>query len=67
MVGIEDDMMPVVVVPSFAMGLTRVCMLNDVSIVKRRVGVTRVNVHELEVTALLLRACQSRARIGTAL
>lgn len=43
MVDIEDDMMPVVVVPSFAMGLTRVCMLNDVSIqvVKRRVGVTQ--------------------------
>lgn len=43
MIDIEDDMMPVVVVPSFAMGLTRVCMLNDVSIVKRRVasGVTQ--------------------------
>lgn len=64
MIDIEDDMMPVVVVPSFAMGLTRVCMLNDVSIVKRRVasGVTqRAPSHGTLAPSL------SRARIGTAL
>lgn len=66
MIDIEDDMMPVVVVPSFAMGLTRVCMLNDVSIVKRRVA-TGSGVTQRAPSHGTLAPSLSRARIGTAL